>query len=109
MMCPSAVCVVMDSRGDSGDHSDALSGVQCGTVLPAAHWYIDSMQFTFARSALVVAWIALVSGVGLVTGAASVLHWVTLASVAVIPPVLACTLSRASFRAPLLRVQESRR
>jgi len=61
----------MDSRGDSGDHSDALSGVQCGTVLPAAHWYIDSMQFTFARSALVVAWIALVSGVGLVTGAAS--------------------------------------
>ena len=67
------------------------------------------MQFTFARMTLVVAWIALVCGVGLLTGAASVLHWVTLASVAVIPPVLACTLSRASFRALSPRVQEIRR
>ena len=67
------------------------------------------MGLTFTRVTLGVAWIALVCVVGLLTGAASVLHWVMLASLAVIPPVLACTLSRASALSPLTRVQEIRR
>jgi hypothetical protein len=58
------------------------------------------MEFTFARVALGVAWIALVSVVGLLTGASSVFHWIVIASIAVIPPVLARTLSRASVLTP---------
>jgi len=66
------------------------------------------MHFTLARVTL-AAWIALVCVVGLFTGAVSVLHWATLASLAVIPPVLARTLSRASSRTPSPRVQAIRR
>ena len=84
-------------------------GVHSGTASPAGDWYIPFMEFTFARVALGVAWIAMVCVVGFLTGAASVFHWVVLASIAVIPPVLARTLSRTSALRPSPRRQEARR
>ena len=84
-------------------------GVHSGTALAVAGWYIPFMEFTFARVALGVAWIGLVCVVGLLTGAASVFHWVVLASIAVIPPVLARTLSRTSALRPSPHRQEARR
>jgi len=83
--------------------------VHSGTASPAAGWYIRFMEFTFARVALGAAWIAMVCVVGLLTGAASVFQWVVLASIAVIPPVLARTLSRASVRTPSPHRQQARR
>ena len=82
--------------------------VHSRTAPSAARWYIHFMHFTLARVTL-AAWIALVCVVGLLTGAVSVLHWVALASLAVIPSVLACTLSRASSRTLSPRVQAIRR
>jgi len=67
------------------------------------------MEFTFGRAALGVAWIALVCVVGVLTGAASVLQWMAIASTAVIPPVLARTLSRASLPTPSLQRRDIRR
>ena len=67
------------------------------------------MEFTFARVALGVAWIALVCVVGFLTGAAAVVHWIVIAGIAVIPPVLAHTLSRASALRPSPHRQEARR
>ena len=84
-------------------------GVHSGTALAVAGWYIPFMEFTFARVALGVAWIGLICVGGLLTGAASVFHWVVLASIAVIPPVLARTLSRASVLTPSPQRRDIRR
>ena len=83
--------------------------VHSGTASPAADWYIRVMEFTFARAVLGVAWIALVCVVGVLAGAASVLQWIAIASMAVIPPVLARMLSLASVPTPSPQRRDIRR
>ena len=67
------------------------------------------MDLTFARVSVGVAWVALMGLGGDLAGAASVLHWVVLGSIAVIPPALARTLCRASDATLSPRRHEVRR
>ena len=90
------VCVVENSRRSA----PGINAVHSGTASPAASGYSHFMEFTFGRETFAVAWVALVCLVGLGTGAAFIFQWVVLASLALIPPVLARTLSRASVLTP---------
>ena len=67
------------------------------------------MEFTSARVTSAVAWVVLIGLVGAIAGAASILQWTVLASIAIIPPVLARTLCRLTARTALLRRHEVRR